>query len=119
MPIRISASPTFAASSTPWPSRSSAAQACIPGAPVAASFLVGPTTSLDHTVLDHAEDTPGWNPCRMTPDELERQAETLAFINSELVCRLDRQSDSLAKIDNKAVLVVGYALAAASFLATR
>ncbi len=55
----------------------------------------------------------------MTPDELERQAETLAFINSELVGRLDRQSDSLAKIDNKAVLVVGYALAAASFLATR
>lgn len=55
----------------------------------------------------------------MTPEELERQAETLAVINNELVGRLDRQSDSLAKVDNKAVLVVGYALAAASFLATR
>jgi hypothetical protein len=55
----------------------------------------------------------------MTPDEVERQAETLALINSELAARLDRQADSLAKIDNKAVLVIGYALAAATFLATR
>jgi len=55
----------------------------------------------------------------MTPDEVERQAETLALINSELASRLDRQADSLAKIDNKAVVVIGYALAATTFLATR
>jgi hypothetical protein len=55
----------------------------------------------------------------MTPDEVERQAETLALINSELACRLDRQADCLVKIDNKAVVVIGYALAAATFLATR
>ncbi len=55
----------------------------------------------------------------MTPDEVERQAETLALINSELAGRLDRQADSLAKIDNKAVVVIGYALAAVTFLATR
>ena len=55
----------------------------------------------------------------MTPDEAEPEAETLALINSELAGRLDRQADSLAKIDNKAVVVIGYALAAATFLATR
>jgi hypothetical protein len=41
------------------------------------------------------------------------------LINAEIAARLDRQSDSLAKIDAKAGLVVGYAFAAASFLATR
>jgi hypothetical protein len=55
----------------------------------------------------------------MKPDEVERQAETLVLINSGLAARLDRQADSLAKIDNKAVVVIGYALAAATFLATR
>jgi hypothetical protein len=55
----------------------------------------------------------------MTPEELERQTETLALINSEIVGRLDRQTDCLNRIDTKAVLVVGYAIAAVSFLATR
>ena len=55
----------------------------------------------------------------MTPDELERQAETLDLINSELTARLDRQADSDAKIDTKAVTLIGYAVVAASFLATR
>jgi uncharacterized membrane protein len=55
----------------------------------------------------------------MTPEELERHADTLAVINNELSSRLDRQSDSLNAIDTKAGLVIGYTLAAASFLATR
>jgi hypothetical protein len=57
--------------------------------------------------------------CQMTPDEVERQAETLTLINNELTSRLDRQAGSLANLDNKAVIVIGYALAAATFLATR
>jgi hypothetical protein len=55
----------------------------------------------------------------MTPDQEEGQAETLDLINSELAGLLDRQSDSLDRIDTKATLVIGYALAAASFLATQ
>lgn len=55
----------------------------------------------------------------MTPEELERQAETLELINAELTARLDRQADSDAKIDTKAVTLIGYAVVAASFLATR
>jgi hypothetical protein len=46
-------------------------------------------------------------------------AETLAFINTELASLADRQAQGLDRIDTKAVLVVGYALAAVSFLATR
>ncbi len=55
----------------------------------------------------------------MRPEELGSQAETLALINTEVTARLERQSSSLDKIDTKAVLLVGYALAAISFLATR
>jgi hypothetical protein len=61
----------------------------------------------------------GCGAARMTPAELDRQADTLALINDDIAGRLDRQAASLDKIDNKAVVVVGYALAAASFLATR
>jgi hypothetical protein len=46
-------------------------------------------------------------------------ADTLAMINTEIADRISRQSDALDKIDNKAVLVVGYVLAVVSFLATR
>lgn len=55
----------------------------------------------------------------MTPEELQDHTETLSLINEEITARLDRQSDALEKIDGKAGLVVGYAFAAASFLATR
>jgi hypothetical protein len=51
--------------------------------------------------------------------QADAHAETLAFLNTELAGRLERQSDSLDKLDTKAVLVVGYALAAVAFLATR
>jgi len=56
---------------------------------------------------------------RMTPEELEGRAETLELINVELTARLDRQADSDAKIDTKAVTLIGYTVVAASFLATR
>jgi hypothetical protein len=55
----------------------------------------------------------------MTPEELEGHSETLELINFELTTRLDRQTDSSAKIDNKAVVLAGYSVAAASFLATQ
>jgi len=55
----------------------------------------------------------------MTPDELGIQTDTLELLNSELAGSHDRQSDALGKIDNKAVVIVGYTFIAASFLATR
>lgn len=45
--------------------------------------------------------------------------ETLALINAEIAAALTRASDSSSRIDNKAIVLVGYAAAAASFLATR
>jgi hypothetical protein len=55
----------------------------------------------------------------MTPEELEHQGGTLALISSELAGLLDRQSSALDNIDNKATAMIGYALVAATFLATR
>src|SRR5260370_23859260 len=55
----------------------------------------------------------------VTPKEPEPQAETLDLINSEISASLARQSDSGKNIDTKAVVLVGYAVAAAAFLATR
>src|SRR5258708_10263967 len=54
----------------------------------------------------------------VTPKEPEPQAETLDLINSEISASLARQSDSGKNIDTKAVVLVGYAVAAAAFLAT-
>jgi hypothetical protein len=55
----------------------------------------------------------------VTREELDLQPETLELINTELAARLERQSDSSAKIDTKAVVLAGYVVAAASFLATQ
>src|SRR5258708_21373026 len=55
----------------------------------------------------------------VTPKEPEPQAETLDLINSEISASLARQSDSGKNIDTKAVVLVGYAVASAAFLATR
>lgn len=55
----------------------------------------------------------------MTPEELEQRVDTLEVINNELASRLARQSDSLAKIDTKAVFLVGFAATAAQFLAAQ
>ncbi|MBZ6107956.1 hypothetical protein KVH20_37110 [Streptomyces olivaceus] len=55
----------------------------------------------------------------MPPAELEEQKDTLELLNSEAASRLTRQSESLAKIDTKAVLLIGFAATAAQFLATR
>ena len=55
----------------------------------------------------------------MTPQELEDQEQTLELINSELAARLARQSESGAKVDTKAVFLVGFAATAAQFLASR
>ena len=46
-------------------------------------------------------------------------AQTMELINAEIAASLARQSDSGARIDTKAIVVVGYAAAAASFLVTR
>ncbi len=53
------------------------------------------------------------------PDEPEDHAEVLELINAEVSASLARQSDSAARVDTKAVVLVGYAGAASSFLATR
>ncbi|MER6434641.1 hypothetical protein ABT272_45050 [Streptomyces sp900105245] len=45
----------------------------------------------------------------MTPAELEAQRETLELLNNEVAARLTRKSDSLAKIDSKAVLLIRFA----------
>jgi hypothetical protein len=53
------------------------------------------------------------------PEDLDRQGETLELINNEVTAILAAQYDSAARIDTKAAILVGYAGAAASFLATR
>ena len=55
----------------------------------------------------------------VTPEDVQDQADTLELINAELAARLDRQADASGKIDTKAVVLAGYVVAAASFLATR
>ncbi|WP_233436171.1 hypothetical protein [Streptomyces anulatus] len=54
----------------------------------------------------------------MTPAEIEAQTDTLELLNNEVTSRLARQSESLAKIDTKAVFLIGFAATAAQFLAT-
>ncbi|WP_406452712.1 hypothetical protein OH768_11550 [Streptomyces sp. NBC_01622] len=53
-----------------------------------------------------------------TPADPQGQDATLELLNSELASRLTRQSDSLAKIDTKAIFLIGFAATAAQFLAT-
>lgn len=54
----------------------------------------------------------------MTPEEQEDRKDTLELINSELAARMARQSDSMSKIDTKAVFLVGFVATAAQFLAS-
>jgi hypothetical protein len=53
------------------------------------------------------------------PPSTRHHQETLELINAEITAALGRASDASSRIDNKAVVLVGYAAAAASFLATR
>lgn len=55
----------------------------------------------------------------VTPDQLEHHTETLDLINTEVSASLARQFDAGSSIDTKAAILVGYAAAASSFLATR
>ncbi len=55
----------------------------------------------------------------VTSDDLQRHAETLELINTEVTASLARQSDAGSSIDTKAVILIGYAGAASSFLTTR
>ncbi|MFF3253936.1 hypothetical protein ACFYWP_23695 [Actinacidiphila glaucinigra] len=55
----------------------------------------------------------------MTPQEAQDQEPTLELINDEIASRLARQSESGAKVDTKAVFLVGFAATAAQFLASR
>ncbi|WP_262062925.1 hypothetical protein [Streptomyces sp. STR69] len=55
----------------------------------------------------------------MTPEQLRDQEPTLELINSELASRLARQTESGAKVETKAVFLVGFAATAAQFLASR
>jgi multidrug transporter EmrE-like cation transporter len=55
----------------------------------------------------------------MTPQQMEERAPTLELINVEITASIARQATSGRNLDTKAVLLIGYAGAAASFLATR
>jgi multidrug transporter EmrE-like cation transporter len=55
----------------------------------------------------------------MTPRQLAERAPTLELINAEITASIARQASSGRNLDTKAVLLIGYAGAAASFLATR
>ena len=55
----------------------------------------------------------------MTSEQPVNHAETLELINTEITASLTQQYDSVTKIDTKAVILIGYAGAASSFLATR
>ncbi|MFD4786253.1 hypothetical protein ACFWN1_04080 [Streptomyces sp. NPDC058459] len=55
----------------------------------------------------------------MTPQELQARESNLELINSEIAARMARQSEAGAKVDTKAVFVVGFAATAAQFLAAR
>jgi hypothetical protein len=67
--------------------------------------------------VEHAGGNPKVN--ERKPEDLDRQSETLELINNEVTAILAAQYDSAARIDTKAAILVGYAGAAASFLATR
>ena len=54
-----------------------------------------------------------------TPDQLKQHAAALELISTEVTASLARQSDAGRSIDTKAILLVGYAGAGSSFLATR
>jgi hypothetical protein len=54
-----------------------------------------------------------------TPQVPAPKVETLDLINTEITARLARQFDSATSIDTKAVVLVGYAGVAATFLTTR
>jgi hypothetical protein len=54
-----------------------------------------------------------------TPAQAPLRDDTLELINTEVTASLARLSDSGTSIDTKAAILVGYAAAAASFLATR
>lgn len=55
----------------------------------------------------------------MTPQELRERESNLELINSEIASRMARQSEAGAKVDTKAVFVVGFAATAGQFLAAR
>jgi Ca2+/Na+ antiporter len=50
--------------------------------------------------------------------KIDAQVETLEVINAEIIDSLARQSESSARIDSKAVILVGYVAVVSSFLAT-
>jgi hypothetical protein len=57
----------------------------------------------------------------MTPDERKPadQAETLDLINAEVTASLTQQADASAKLETKALTLVGYVGVLSAFLATR
>jgi hypothetical protein len=56
---------------------------------------------------------------KVSLDQAKIHPETLELINTEVTASLTRQFDAARNIDTKAIVLVGYAGAAAAFLATR
>ena len=55
----------------------------------------------------------------VTPHHGQQHTATLELLNTEVTARLARQSAAGSSIDTKAVILIGYAGAASSFLTTR
>ncbi len=55
----------------------------------------------------------------VTPQQLARRAATLELINAEISASLARQAALGNRVDTRSVVIVGYAGAAAAFLASR
>jgi len=49
----------------------------------------------------------------------EPQLDVLKLVNAELTARIARQDASMTRVETKAVVTIGFAVAAAQFLATR
>src|SRR5215831_422903 len=58
-------------------------------------------------------------PTPPSASQADTESATLQIINAEITAALARASDASSRIDNKAIVLVGYAGAAATFLATR
>lgn len=76
---------------------------------------------VNESPLQPSGGTAGQSPAasRAAPAQLDGQDVTLELINSEITASLARQAGASQRLDTKAVLIVGYAGFAASFMATQ
>jgi hypothetical protein len=56
---------------------------------------------------------------RVAENDDEPRLDVLKLVNAELTARIARQDASMTRVETKAVVTIGFAVAAAQFLATR